>query len=119
MGNINLSKQIIHTTSLFKKDEEFKDERFMRVRVAAMHTGINRNNSRFSKECILNAKDTFANIPILGIDRTTITSYHFYMTGGGAYTGAQVDIWCERTNTNSLDGAPQELYNYLAIVLQM
>ena len=65
MGNINLSKQIIHTTSLFKKDEEFNDERFMRVRVAAMHTGINRNNSRFSKECILKAKDTFANIPIL------------------------------------------------------
>ena len=65
MGNINLSKQIIHTTSLFKKDEEFKDERFMRVRVAAMHTGINRNNSRFSKECIIKAKDTFANIPIL------------------------------------------------------
>lgn len=65
MGNINLSKQIIHTTSLFKKDEGFNDERFMRVRVAAMHTGINRNNSRFSKECILKAKDTFANIPIL------------------------------------------------------
>ena len=65
MGNINLSKQIIHTTSLFKKDEEFNDERFMRVRVAAMHTGINRNNSRFSKECILKAKNTFANIPIL------------------------------------------------------
>lgn len=65
MGNINLSKQIIHTTSLFKKDEEFNDERFMRVRVAAMHTGINRNNSRFSKECIEKAKDTFANIPIL------------------------------------------------------
>lgn len=65
MGNINLSKQIIHTTSLFKKDEEFNDERFMRVRVAAMHTGINRNNSRFSRECILKAKDSFANIPIL------------------------------------------------------
>ena len=27
MGNINLSKQIIHTTSLFKKDEEKKDEK--------------------------------------------------------------------------------------------
>ena len=65
MGNINLSKQIIKTTSLFKKDEEFNDERFMRVRVAAMHTGINRNKSRFSKDCILKAKDTFANIPIL------------------------------------------------------
>ena len=65
MEGIDLQKQIVHTTSLFKKDEEFKDERFMRVRVAAMHTGINRNNSRFSKECIENAKDTFANIPIL------------------------------------------------------
>ena len=65
MENINLSKQIIKTTSLFKKDEEFNDERFMRVRVAAMHTGINRNNSRFSKECVLKAKNTFANIPIL------------------------------------------------------
>ena len=65
MKNINLSKQIVHTPSLFKKDEEFNDERFMRVRVAAMHTGINRNNSRFSKECIEKAKDTFKNIPIL------------------------------------------------------
>jgi len=65
MGDINLSKQIIQTTSLFKKDEEFNDERFMRVRVAAMHTGINRNNSRFSKDCILKAKNSFANIPIL------------------------------------------------------
>lgn len=65
MGDINLSKQVVYTPSLFKKDEEFNDERFMRVRVAAMHTGINRNNSRFSKECILKAKDSFANIPIL------------------------------------------------------
>ena len=66
MGDIkNLTKQIIHTPSLFKKDEEFNDDRFMRVRVAAMHTGINRNNSRFSKKCIEKAKDTFKNIPVL------------------------------------------------------
>lgn len=58
-------KQIIHTTSLFAKDESFKDERFMRVRIAAMHTGKNRNNSRFTKKTVEKAKSTFANIPVL------------------------------------------------------
>lgn len=60
-----MKKQIIHTVSLFKKDEEFVDERFMKVRIAAMHSGINRNKSRFSKECIEAAKDTFSYIPVL------------------------------------------------------
>ena len=49
MNNINISKQIVHTTGCFTKDDSFDDERFCRVRVAAMHTGINRNKSRFSK----------------------------------------------------------------------
>lgn len=68
MSNIvmkDLKKQIMHTVSLFKKDESFNDDRFMKVRIAAMHSGINRNKSRFSKECIEAAKDTFANIPVL------------------------------------------------------
>lgn len=60
-----LSRQIVHTTSLFSVDENFEDERFMRVRLYAMHSGLNRNGSYFSKDCILDAKDTFANIPIL------------------------------------------------------
>ena len=30
-----------------------------------MHTGINRNKSRFSKKTVEKAKDTFKNIPIL------------------------------------------------------
>lgn len=58
-------KQIVHTTSLFKLDDDFQDERFCRVRIRAMHTNINRNGSSFSKECILDAKDTFKNIPVL------------------------------------------------------
>lgn len=65
MDYINLSKQIVHTTSCFKKDDSFDDERFCRIRVAAMHTGINRNKSRFSKKTVEKAKDTFKNIPIL------------------------------------------------------
>lgn len=60
-----VSKQIVHTTSLFKMDNDFSDERFCKVRIAAMHSGINRNGSRFSKKCIENAKNTFKNIPIL------------------------------------------------------
>ena len=65
MDYINLSKQIVHTTACFKKDDSFDDERFCRIRVAAMHTGINRNKSRFSKKTVEKAKDTFKNIPIL------------------------------------------------------
>lgn len=58
-------RQVVHTTGLFKKDELFNDERFMRIRCRAMHSGVNRNKSKFSKECIEAAKDTFKNIPIL------------------------------------------------------
>lgn len=60
-----IEKQIVKTDSLFSVDKSFEDDRFMRVRIAAMHSGINRNNSRFSTETIQSAKDTFANIPIL------------------------------------------------------
>lgn len=60
-----IEHQIISTPSLFSLDENFSDERFCKVRIAAMHSGINRNNSRFSTECIKNAKSTFSNIPIL------------------------------------------------------
>lgn len=65
MDYIDLSKQIVYTTACFKKDDSFDDERFCRIRVAAMHTGINRNKSRFSKKVIEKAKDTFKNIPVL------------------------------------------------------
>lgn len=60
-----IEKQIVKTDSLFSVDETFEDERFMRVRIAAMHSGINRNNSKFTVDVINAAKDTFANIPIL------------------------------------------------------
>lgn len=58
-------KTITTTASTFEMDQEFNDERFCRVRIAVMHSGLNRNNSYFSKETIEKAKDSFANIPIL------------------------------------------------------
>lgn len=60
-----MEKRIVHTTSLFEVDDEFVDDRFMKVRVTAMHSGINRNNSCFSIDVIKAAQDTFSNIPIL------------------------------------------------------
>lgn len=65
MAKAQLKKMITSCPSIFQVDESFTDERFMKVRINAMCTGINRNNSRFSKECIEAAKDSFANIPIL------------------------------------------------------
>lgn len=60
-----MEKHIINSTSLFEVDNNFQDERFMKVRITAMHSGINRNNSRFDIKVIKDAKDTFSNIPIL------------------------------------------------------
>lgn len=60
-----MDKIIVQTPSLFKVDNTFDDERFMRVRIAVMHSGWNRNKSSFDTEVIRAAKDTFANIPIL------------------------------------------------------
>lgn len=60
-----IEHQVVFTESVFAVDNTFDDERFMRIRVAAMHDNINRNNSRFSLDVIKAAKDTFANIPIL------------------------------------------------------
>lgn len=58
-------KRIVHTTTLFKVDDKFDDERFMRVRIAALHSGVNLNNSDIPTDAIKSAKNSFANIPIL------------------------------------------------------
>lgn len=60
-----ITKQVVNTPSLFKVDNEFNDDRFCRVRIAAMHSGKNRNNSFFDTSVIKAAQDTFKNIPIL------------------------------------------------------
>lgn len=61
----SLKRQIVHTPSLFSVQDDFEDSRFCRVRIAAMHDQDNRNSSYFSKETILDAKESFKNIPIL------------------------------------------------------
>lgn len=53
------------TPSVFQVDDSFNDMRFMKVRIAAMHSGKNLNGSSFSTEVIRNAQDTFKNIAIL------------------------------------------------------
>lgn len=57
--------QIVKTPSVFNVDNSFEDERFMRIRIAVMHSGENLNHSSFSTEVIRAAKDTFGDIPIL------------------------------------------------------
>lgn len=60
-----MKKEILTTATSFAVDKEFEDSRFCKVRIRAMHTGLNRNNINFSEECVSNAKETFKNIPIL------------------------------------------------------
>lgn len=78
-----MEKFIVHTPSLFAVDDKFDDERYMKVRIAVMHSGENRNHSSFSTKVIRAAKDTFANIPILANvvsyedeDGNTVLDYH-------------------------------------------
>lgn len=61
----SLKRQIVHTPSLFSVQDDFEDDRFMKIRCAMMNTGENRNGSFFSKETVLDAKETFKNIPVL------------------------------------------------------
>lgn len=58
-------RQIVKTPSVFKVDDSFNDDRFMRIRIAVMHSGENLNKSSFATSVIREAKDSFANIPIL------------------------------------------------------
>ena len=58
-------KLIVKTPCVFQVDDTFDDDRFMRVRIAVMHNGENLNRSSFSTDVIKNAKDSFANIPVL------------------------------------------------------
>lgn len=59
------TNQIIHTLSIFAVDDSFVDDRFMKVRIVAMHSGSNNKNSNYTVEAIKKSKDSFANIPIL------------------------------------------------------
>ena len=58
-------KLVIDTPCCFKKDDDFKDERFMRVRIAVLHSGENKNKSSIDTKVIKAAKDSFAGIAIL------------------------------------------------------
>lgn len=59
------TKIISSTPSIFNIDESFDDARFMKVRIAVMHSGKNRNKSYFSTDVIKDAQDSFKNVAIL------------------------------------------------------
>lgn len=59
------TKIISSTPSVFKVDDKFDDVRFMKVRIAAMHSGKNLNGSSFSTDVIKSAQDSFKNIAVL------------------------------------------------------
>ena len=44
---------------------DFSSERFMKLRIKVMHSGLNLNNSNFGMEAIEKAKPSIANIPLL------------------------------------------------------
>lgn len=49
----------------------FQDERFTKVRVKVMHSGLNLNNSNFSDEAIGKASPSLRNIPLLAFVKKT------------------------------------------------
>ena len=57
IGNINLPVSY--------SVDSFDNERFLKLRVKVMHTGLNLNNSVFGLEAVEAAKPTLANIPLL------------------------------------------------------
>ena len=51
----------------FEKIEDVEDTRFTKAKIWLAHTGLNLNNSSFSKEVLEEmAKESLANVPILG-----------------------------------------------------
>ena len=50
----------------FEIDSNYKDERFLKVKVWLMHLGENLNGSYFSKEVVEDGRDTLGYIPIVG-----------------------------------------------------
>ena len=49
----------------YEIQQEFDSQRFMKMRIKVMHSGLNLNNSYFSSEVMEKAKHTLANVPIL------------------------------------------------------
>lgn len=47
------------------EQQQFNDDRFLKLKIYVMHDGLNLNNSNFEMDSIENAKDTIKNIPIL------------------------------------------------------
>lgn len=65
IGGENVKKRKINLPLSYEVNTSFDSERFLKVRIKVMHSGLNLNNSYFSSEVIEKAKLTLANVPIL------------------------------------------------------
>lgn len=98
----------------FTIDDTFDNERFLKLRVKVMHTGLNLNNYHFGAEAIEKAAPTLSNIPLLAFikkvdgeenDDFAGHEYEIRITKDGAkfvYLGRPIGIIPE-TNNYSLE----------------
>ena len=63
-------KKVLNLPLLYEQTD-FQDERFTKVRVKVMHSGLNLNNSNFSDEAIGKAAPSLRNIPLLAFVKKT------------------------------------------------
>lgn len=68
---MNKELKIVKLPVSYSVTDSFDSERFMKLRVKVMHTGLNLNNSNFSLAAIEKARPTLANIPLLAFIKKT------------------------------------------------
>jgi len=68
---MNKELKIVKLPVSYSATDSFDSERFMKLRVKVMHTGLNLNNSNFSLAAIEKARPTLANIPLLAFIKKT------------------------------------------------
>ena len=99
---------------------DFSSDRFLKMRIKVMHSGLNLKNSFFGKEAIEKAKPTLANIPILafvkktdGMDNSDFAAHEFEIkiVEGElryVYLGRPIGIIPETNNYEVIDENGQE-----------
>ena len=60
-----MKKRKINLPLSYEVQPSFDEERFLKMRIKVMHSGLNLNNSYFGTEAIEKAKPSLANVPIL------------------------------------------------------
>jgi hypothetical protein len=68
---VKLNKNFKLPISSFAVEPSFDPERYTKMRIKVMHTGLNLNNTSFGMDSIERAKPTLSNIPLLAFIKST------------------------------------------------